>query len=99
MPDPRTEAALRDATDTEGLAIGPGALDTVAEVFGRTFAEQPAMVVADATTWEVAGERVQRALEAGGRPTDAHYRFPPDSFVKAEYGIVVRLRESLGSHD
>jgi glycerol-1-phosphate dehydrogenase [NAD(P)+] len=98
MPDPRTEAALRDATDTEGLAIGPGALDTVAEVFGRTFAEQPAMVVADATTWGVAGERVQRALEAGGRPTEAPYRFPPDTFVQAEYGNVERLREALGTH-
>ncbi|MFL6297022.1 MAG: sn-glycerol-1-phosphate dehydrogenase [Actinomycetes bacterium] len=98
MPDPRTEAALRDATDTEGLAIGPGALDTVAEVFGRTFAERPAMVVADATTWGVAGERVQRVLEAGGRPTEAPYRFPPDTFVQAEYGNVERLREALGTH-
>ena len=71
MPDPRIEAALRDATDTEDLAIGPGALDAVAEVFGRTFGERPAVVVADATTWGVAGERVQRALEAAGRPTEA----------------------------
>ena len=71
MPDPVIEAALRDATDTEDLANAPGALDAVAEVFGRTFGERPAVVVADATTWRVAGERVQRALEAAGRPTEA----------------------------
>jgi glycerol-1-phosphate dehydrogenase [NAD(P)+] len=98
MPDPRIEAALRDATDTEDLAIGPGALDAVAEVFGRTFGERPAVVVADATTWRVAGDRVQRALEAAGRGTEAPYRFPPDTFVQAEYGNVERLREALATH-
>src|SRR4029450_2941329 len=127
MPDPRIEAALRDATDTEDLAIGPKALDAVAEGFGRTFEgrparvvadaptravagggalvfsgrpseERPAVVVSDATTWRVAGERVQRALEAAGRPTEAPYRFPPDTFVQAEYGNVERLREALATH-
>jgi glycerol-1-phosphate dehydrogenase [NAD(P)+] len=56
------------------------------------------VVVADAATWRVAGERVQRALEAAGRPTEAPYRFPPDTFVQAEYGNVERLREALAAH-
>ena len=99
MPDRRIEAALRDATDTERVVIGPGALEAVAEVFGLTFGERPAVVVADATTWRVAGERVQRSLEAAGRATEAPYRFPPDTFVQAEYGNVERLTGALAASD
>src|SRR5215217_5314350 len=99
VPDRRIEAALADATDTERVVIGPGALGAVVEVFGRTFGERPAVVVADATTWRVAGDRVQRALEAAGRGTEAPHRFPPDIFVQATYGNVERLRASFASHD
>jgi glycerol-1-phosphate dehydrogenase [NAD(P)+] len=99
MPDRRIQAALADATDTQQVVIGPGAVGAVAEVFGRTFGERPAVVVADATTWRVAGDRVQRALEAAGRATGAPYRFPPDTFVQAEYGNVERLRVALATHD
>jgi glycerol-1-phosphate dehydrogenase [NAD(P)+] len=99
MPEGRIEAALADATDTEQVVIGPGALGAVTEVFGRTFGERPAVVVADATTWRVAGDRVQRALAAAGRATEAPYRFPPDTFVEATYGNVERLRASFATHD
>ena len=98
MSERRIEAALADATDTEQVVIGPGALGAVAEVVGRSFGERPAVVVADATTWRVSGDRVQRALEAAGRATEAPYRFPPDSFVEAAYGNVERLRSSFASH-
>jgi glycerol-1-phosphate dehydrogenase [NAD(P)+] len=99
VPDRRIVAALRDATDTEQVVIGPGALGAVAEVFGRAFGERPAQVVADATTWQVAGSRVQGALEAAGRATQAPYRFPPDTFVEATYGNVERLTGALATHD
>jgi glycerol-1-phosphate dehydrogenase [NAD(P)+] len=99
MPEERIGAALADATDTEQVVIGPGALATVAEVFGRSFGERPAVVVADATTWRVAGERVQRALAAAGRGTEAPYRFPPDTFVQATYDNVERLRAAFAGHD
>ena len=99
MSDGQVKAALRDATDTEQVVIGPGALDSVEEVFGRSFGERPAVVVADATTWRVAGQRVQQALEAAGRATQAPYRFEPDGFVLAEYGNVERLERALSGHD
>ncbi|HWD43375.1 MAG TPA: sn-glycerol-1-phosphate dehydrogenase [Actinomycetota bacterium] len=98
MPERRIEAALADASDTEQVVIGPGAVGAVAEVFGRTFGERTAVVVADATTWRVAGDRVQRTLEAAGRATGAPYRFPPDTFVEATYGNVERLRASFATH-
>jgi glycerol-1-phosphate dehydrogenase [NAD(P)+] len=99
MSDERITAALRDATDTTQVVIGPGALGWVGEVFGRSFGERPAVVVADATTWRVAGEQVQQRLEAAGRATVTPYRFPPDSFVYAEYGNIERLREAIAAHD
>jgi glycerol-1-phosphate dehydrogenase [NAD(P)+] len=99
MGEQRLEAALRDATDTRHVLIGPGALGSVEEVFGRSFGDRPAVVVADATTWRVAGEQVQRHLEEGGRRTEPPYRFPSNTFVYAEYGNIERLREALGAHD
>jgi glycerol-1-phosphate dehydrogenase [NAD(P)+] len=99
MGEARIEAALRDATDTGQVVIGPGALDAVGDVFGRSFGERPAVVVADATTWRVAGERVQRRLEAAGRGTEGPYLFPPEEFVRAEYGNVERLGRALAEHD
>jgi glycerol-1-phosphate dehydrogenase [NAD(P)+] len=56
-------------------------------------------VVADATTWRVAGEQVQRRLESAGRTTQAPYLFPPDTFVHAEYGNVEALRDAFAGHD
>ena len=99
MSEERIGAALRDATDTGQVAIGHGALGSVAEVFGRGFGDRPAVVVADATTWRVAGEQVQRELEAAGQATRRPYRFPPDTFVAADYENVERLSPALAGHD
>ena len=99
MGDDRIAAALRDATDTRAVVVGRGALGSTPEVFGRSFGDRPAVVVADEHTWRAAGEQVQRRLEAAGRATVAPFRFPPGAFVHAEYGNVERLREALGAHD
>ena len=53
------------------MAIGPGALASLAEVVERSAGTGPVQVVADATTWEVAGQQVQRRLEAAGQATVA----------------------------
>jgi glycerol-1-phosphate dehydrogenase [NAD(P)+] len=97
MSGERIEAALRDATHTESVVLGAGALGSVGDVFGQRFAE-PAVVVADGNTWRVAGEQVQQHLETGGRATEEPYLFPPDTFVYAEYGNVEKLREALREH-
>ena len=99
MDDRRITAALADATDTHSVVVGPGALGEVPEVFGRSFGDRPAVVVADEHTWRVAGELVQRHLAAAGRPTVQPYRFPPGRFVYADYGNVETLREALRGHD
>ena len=99
MDDRRIRSALEEATDTRDVLIGPGTLDGVAQVLARSAGDRPAVVVADETTWRVAGERAQRRLEAAGRATAEPYRFPPGAFVYAEYGNVERLRDALATHD
>jgi glycerol-1-phosphate dehydrogenase [NAD(P)+] len=99
MGEDRIRAALAEATDTEDVVAGAGTLSQVAEVAGRTAPGRPLVVVADATTWRVAGEQVQRRLEAAGLATEAPYRFPPGTFVLADYTNVERLRDALAGHD
>jgi glycerol-1-phosphate dehydrogenase [NAD(P)+] len=99
MGEERIRSALAEATDTGEVAIGPGALASVAEVVGRSAGTRPVQVVADATTWRVAGEQVQRRLEAAGQVTEAPYRFPSGTFVAATYDNVERVRDALAGHD
>jgi glycerol-1-phosphate dehydrogenase [NAD(P)+] len=99
MAEERIRAALAEATDTGQVVIGPGALGSVAGVVDRSVGKGPVQVVADATTWRVAGEQVQARLEAAAHATEAPYRFPPDSFVLATYDNVERVRDALAGHD
>ena len=98
MGDERIRAALAEATDTGQVVIGPGAIASVAEVVERSVGAGPVQVVADATTWRVAGEEVQRRLELAGHATEAPYRFPPGTFVAATYDNVERVRDALAGH-
>ena len=96
----RLREALKDATDTEQVVLGPGALDSVAEVFDRVFADQPAVIVADENTFAAAGEAARRCLEARGRQIETHV-FPGRPVLHAEYGNIealvrwLRARESI----
>ena len=98
MGEERIRAALAEATDTAEVAIGPGALASVAEVVEASAGDRPVQVIADATTWEVAGAAVQRRLEAVGHATQAPYRFPPGALVTATYDNVERVRDARAAH-
>jgi glycerol-1-phosphate dehydrogenase [NAD(P)+] len=99
MNDERISSALRDATDTQDVVIGLGVLSSVDDIFGQSFGDQAAVVVADENTWRVAGKQVQQHLEEAGRTTAEPYVFPPNTFVYAEYGNIEKLREALRAHD
>lgn len=99
MNDERISSALRDATDTQDVVIGPGVLSSVDDTFGQSFGDQAAVVVADENTWRVAGKQVQQHLDEAGRTTAEPYVFPPNTFVYAEYGNIEKLREALRAHD
>ncbi|MFN8523685.1 MAG: sn-glycerol-1-phosphate dehydrogenase [Chloroflexota bacterium] len=56
--------ALSEASDTVSVLVACGALASVGEVFRHCFAGHRARVVADATTWGVAGSAIQSQLGA-----------------------------------
>ncbi len=99
MSEQRIAAALRDATDTNIVSIGAGVIATVDDVFGQTFGDQPAVVVADGNTFAVAGAEVQRRLEEAGRLLVDPYLFPAKPTLYAEYGNIEMLIAALRAHE
>jgi glycerol-1-phosphate dehydrogenase [NAD(P)+] len=63
------ERALATATDTRHLTLDAGAVQLAGSAFQAAFGERPAVVVADPTTWSVAGQRVEQALRRAGLAT------------------------------
>jgi glycerol-1-phosphate dehydrogenase [NAD(P)+] len=99
MNDERIEAALQEATDTRSVTIGAGVLASVADAFEEGFGNHEAVVVADENTFRVAGQEVQRHLEAAGYKPVEPYVFPGEPTLYAEYGNIEKLVEALREHD
>jgi glycerol-1-phosphate dehydrogenase [NAD(P)+] len=99
MNDERIEAALQEATDTRSVTIGAGVLASVADAFEEGFGNHEAVVVADENTFRVAGQEVQRHLEAAGYKPVEPYVFPGEPALYAEYGNIEKLVEALREHD
>ncbi len=93
----RIDAALAAATDTRHLTIEPGALATVAAAFSATFGSRAAIVVADATTWSVAGQRVDGLLRAAGVAMLPSIVLPLP--LHADYEQVLALQSRLATDD
>ena len=97
MGEQLIEAALREATDTRNVNIGVGALASVPGTFLEGFGDGPAVVVADGTTFEVAGGEVRRRLEGAGHTTIEPYVFPTEPPLYAEYSNIEKLRGLAGA--
>ena len=61
----RVEDALKAANETCALRIGREVLNEVAVMFKEQFPGKRAVVVADETTWDVAGKKSGRRIEKG----------------------------------
>ncbi|MEA1949791.1 MAG: sn-glycerol-1-phosphate dehydrogenase [Planctomycetota bacterium] len=61
--------ALEQASDTRYLLIGSGTIESAASVFRDAFGEASATVVADPSTMQAAGNRVQETLRNAGVET------------------------------
>lgn len=99
MDDARISAALREAGDTRRVLIGTGALAAVADVMAECFGDQAAVVVADDTTWQVAGEQVQEHLRTAGRTVAEPIIFPGTPTLYADFDNVVALETQLRQRD
>ena len=86
----RVEYALAHATETKALRIGAGILPQTGELFKELFPGCRAIIVADPTTFRVAGEDVQKSLtEAGVAQDTPHIFTAPD--LHAEWTYVEEL--------
>ncbi|MBA3617802.1 MAG: iron-containing alcohol dehydrogenase, partial [Rubrobacteraceae bacterium] len=99
MGEQRIRAALQEATDTQNVNIGAGALASVPDAFLEGFGDSPAVIVADGNTFEVAGEEVKWRLERAGHTVLEPYVFPAEPSLYAEYGNIEKLRDSLREHE
>jgi glycerol-1-phosphate dehydrogenase [NAD(P)+] len=90
--------ALVSASETRDLRGGPGAIKLTAEVFRAHFPGQVAWVVADATTFALAGEPVHRQLaDAGLASLPPFILAEPDLY--AEYRFVEKLEAAFRQHE
>ena len=87
------DSALAAATDTRHLTVEPGALASVGAAYASIFGARPAVVVADLTTWEVAGRQVDERLRAAGVSVAAPVVLPQP--LHADYENVLELQEEL----
>ena len=99
MDTQRIEAALRDASDTRHVVVEAGALASVAAAFEQGFGGRPAVVVADETTFEVAGRAVHARLRAAGGGAAAPVVFPARPTLYADFATVLSLESQLRGTD
>ena len=98
MIKPAIEDAIRGAQDTRMIRVGSGAIAGAADVFIDCFGASPAVIVADAATYDVAGAAVEHALRNAGVPCRPPFVFAATPAVYADYetvmSIVTHLRYS-----
>jgi glycerol-1-phosphate dehydrogenase [NAD(P)+] len=89
------ERALAAASETRQLILAAGAIERSAQAFRATFGDCAAVVVADPTTWEVAGRRVDALLrQAGLAIRDPIILAEP---LHADFDRVLELQAALAS--
>lgn len=94
----KIEAALQRTTDTRDLIIGVGALKRTPEMFRKLFPGSKAVIVADTTTFRVAGEEVARHLAEAGVETVKPFVFD-DPQLYAEWSYIEQLEAYLRQVD
>lgn len=94
----RVEQALKAANETSALRVGNGILKEVAGLFKEQFPGEKAVIVADTTTYRIAGEKVEEELRKSKIELVPSFIFT-DSDLYAEYTFVDRLVDSLKVHD
>jgi len=86
----RVENALKAASETRALRIGPGIVNQVAELFQEQFSGETAVIVADNNTYRVAGTSVYETLKHQGVKQLKPFIFD-DSELYAEYSYIDQL--------
>lgn len=91
--------ALAAASDTAAVVVGPGVVEQTGPTFTTVFPGQRAVVVADETTWAVAGPQVTGSLRAAGAELEAPVVYPGHPVLLADGETVADLRQRLEATD
>jgi glycerol-1-phosphate dehydrogenase [NAD(P)+] len=91
------DRALAAASDTRALSVGRGALAETAGVFEGAFGSRRAVVVADPTTFEVAGRAVHDLLRQAGQDVAEPFLFA--GYLHADFERVLELEAALAGTD
>jgi len=94
----RVENALKSARDTRALIIGCNVLDKAGQLFKEQFPGKEAVIVADLTTYAVAGEKIGGALNENGIKLRPSFIYKTKGLY-AEYSYVEELVVSLKEHN
>jgi glycerol-1-phosphate dehydrogenase [NAD(P)+] len=91
------QPAVERSTSIDEVILAPSCLGAAGTAFRRHFGDRPAFVIADETTYAVAGERIVSALSAAGIEAGKHAlpakpRLQPDRAIGDE--LAGRLRAS-----
>lgn len=89
------EGAIAQANDTRHVVWGRHALDDVADLFAQVFGQNQAIIVADETTFAVAGRKVVDRLRAAGQSVAEPFIFPATPTLHADLRHVVELESVL----
>lgn len=94
----KIENALQSASDTQALVLGWNTLEQAGVLFKEQFPGKEAVVIADRTTYAVAGEKVYANLKKEGIKQQPPFVFQAEDLY-AEYTYVEELVASLQQHD
>lgn len=94
----RVKIALENASQTKALLLGQGVISSIGKLFREQFPNERAIIIADKTTWRVAGEKVFQLLKTEGITMDEPYIFDEPEF-HAEWKYIERLDEHLSHTD
>ena len=89
------DAALERASTTKHLVFGTGVVNDGAHLIQTLFPDRPAMLIADETTFRVAGQDMHDTLVAAGHPVLAPIIFPAVPGLRPDTKNVERIRAEL----
>lgn len=93
------DRVLAAASDTRIIVVRSGALASVGDVFGTAFAGREAVIVADETTYDVAGRAVERSLAGSGHVVRPAIVLPSAPPLHADQEHVDRIADALRGND
>lgn len=93
------KAALREAAVTKEVVVGRGAAHAMPDMLRRAAPGARWMLVADETTWDVAGEAAQALLEARGIALAPPLMLPARPRLKPRVAASATIARKLAAHD